>query len=182
MLIGAEVDGKHYAKLANAPGVFTLSGMAGIINMKPFNLINKFAMLVNIDLVDRLSITGGERDLVAEIHGTGENAVFSLNNRRAEGRSFREFYQAVIGLLIEAELPGQVRQDREGGEIQIEYLLKPSADVPAGTLSGDLVSITLIPFNRDFYALRQEGATEFLISRSQVRKIYEAAAAVAYTQ
>jgi hypothetical protein len=42
--------------------------------------------------------------------------------------------------------------------------------------------IKLIPYNRDFYALNRDGAVEFLISRTQIDGIYEAAKNMAYTE
>jgi len=172
LLIGNEFNGKHYAKLANAPGVFTLNGMESVVNIKPFTLINKFILLVYIDSVDHLSINGGEKNLSVDFRGTGDDALYYLNGKKAETSSFKTFYQAVIGLLADAEYPGPVRQSENSGELTIEYRLNnPPGEHPA---------ITLVPFNRDFYALKQEGATEFLISRSQVRRIYETADAVIY--
>jgi len=174
LLIGNEVNGRRYAKLAGAPGVFTLYGMESIVNVKPFTLINKFALLVYIDWVDHISINGGEKNLSVDLRGTGDDALYYLNGKKAETNSFKTFYQAVIGLLVDAEYPGQVRQSDNSGEVTIEYRLNNPPEERA--------SFSLIPYNRDFYALKQEGATEFLISRNQVRRIYETADAMIYTE
>ena len=173
--IGNLTDTKRYAKLAGAPGVFTLDGLDTVINARPFSLINKFALLFNIDHVDRLSVSGGERDLNAEMQGTGDDAVFTLNGKKAESRSFKTFYQAVIGLLADAEYPGPVRGAEDAGaNITIEYRLN--------TPPGARASVSLIPYNRDFYALSQDGTIEFLISRNQIHKIYETADAVVFEE
>ena len=174
LLIGNEVEGKRYAKLADAPGVFTLNDMENILKAKPFSLIDKFALLVNIDTVDRLTISGGEEILSVSFQGKGDDAGFFLNGRKAEADTFRIFYQAVISLFIDAEYPvnNPARQSVDTAEITIEYELN--------TPPGGKASISLIPYNRDFYALRQEGSTEFLISRNQARRIFEAAANVKF--
>jgi len=174
LLIGNELNGKHYAKLANAPGVFTLDGMESVVNVKPFTLVNKFALLVYIDWVDHLSINGGEKNLSADFRGTGDDALYYLNGRKTETSSFKTFYQAVIGLLVDAEYPGPVRQSEDSGELTIEYRFNNPP--------GERAVITLIPYNRDFYVLKQEGTTEFLISRTQVRRIYETADAMVYDE
>jgi hypothetical protein len=174
LLIGNEIDGKHYAKLAGAGGVFTLYGMESVVNVKPFTLIDKFALLVHIDQVDHLSITGGEKNLSVDFQGEGDDGLYYLNGRKTETGSFKTFYQAVIGLLVDAEYPGPVQQNENSGELTVEYRLN--------TPAGELASFTLIPYNRDFYALRQEGVTEFLISRNQVRRIYETADAMIYDE
>ena len=172
LLIGNPVDGKRYAKLPGEPGVFTVSGMEDLLTAKPFSLIDKFALLVNIDSVENLSVSGGERPLNADFQGTGDDAVYLLNGKQAESKSFKTWYQAVIGLLSDAEYPGPAAQAAGTGNITIEYrLTRPP---------GARASITLVPYNRDFYALNQEGTTEFLISRNQVQKIYETADAMVF--
>jgi len=167
LLIGNEVGGRHYAKLADAPGVFLLDDMRYVVSARPFYLINQFPILIAIDTVDRLTITGGERLITASVQGTGQNMAFYLNDRRVEDRAFRIFYQAVIGLLVDAEYTGPGPQLQNDEEIIIEFLLRSPA--------GERVSISLIPYNRDFYILKQDGAMEFLISRNQVRRIFETA-------
>jgi len=174
LLIGNEIDGKRYVKLAGAPGIFTLNGMENVVNVKPFTLIDKFAFIVNIDWVDHLSITGGEKNLSADLRKEGDDSIFSLNGRKTNTDSFRTFYQAVIGLLVDAEYPGAARQNDNSGELTFEYRLNNPP--------GEKATFTLIPYNRDFYALRQDGATEFLISRNQVRRIYETADSMVYSE
>jgi len=173
LLIGNEIDGKRYAKLAGAPGVFTLDGMESVVNAKPFNLIDKFTFIINIDWVDHFSISGGEKNLSADLRKEGDDSVFILNGRKTNTDFFRTFYQTVIGLLLDAEYPGAAaRQSDDSGELTVEYQLNNPP--------GEKAAFTLIPYNRDFYALRQDGATEFLISRNQVRRIYETADAMIY--
>ena len=174
--IGDRVDDKIYAKLADAPGVFTLKNLDIVLNAKPFDLMDKFALLVNIEMVDLLVISGGERTLRAEFQGKGDDAVYTLDGKKAEEKSFKTWYQAVIGLLVDAEYPSTAPKPAASGSgnIVIEYDLN--------TGGGERASITLIPFNRDFYALLQEGQVEFLISRSQVQNIYETAEKVVFEE
>jgi hypothetical protein len=146
--------------------------MEGVINIKPFDLIDKFALLINIENVEHLSISGGEKNLNADIRGEGDDRFYYLNGAKSEPSSFKAFYQALIGLIIDAEYPGPASQSEDAGELSIEYQLN--------TPPRERISFTLIPYNRDFYALMQGGAAEFLISRSQVRRIYETADAVTY--
>jgi len=176
LLIGDRLNDKRYVKLPNSPGVFTLSGLDGLVDVRPFGLLDKFALLVNIDSVDNLTVTGGERFLNADFEGKGDEGVYFLNGKKADTKSFKTWYQAVIGLLSDAEIPAgtitpAMNPTGTGtpatGEITIEYKLNTSPGLRA--------SITLVPYNRDFYALRQEGTMEFLISRNQVRKIWETA-------
>jgi len=173
LLIGNEVQGMHFAKLPNAPGVFTLFGMESIINIKPFDLIEKFPLLVNISLVDHLEVRGGEKHLSLDFIRQSDNEEFFLNGKKVQDRSFRSLYEAIVGLLSEAEYQGAPIPDQNrDGSITIEYTLN--------TPPGEKLSLTLIPYNRDFYAILQEGTTEFLISREEVNKIFTRAEAAVY--
>ena len=175
LLIGNQVAGMYYAKLANAPGVFAVSGIDGIVNVKPFTLMDKFPLLVNIAKVDHLSVTGGDKPFNADFQGKEDDAVYTLNGKKAESKSFKVWYQAVIGLLSDAEYPGPAKNPEDAGKagtITIEYQLN--------TPSGARTSITLIPYDRDFYALQQEGTMEFLIDRKQVNNIFTTADTVTY--
>jgi hypothetical protein len=177
LLLGDAISGMRYAKFPHAPGVFTVYGAENLVNANPFSLYATFALLVNIQSVDRITVSGGGRTLNVEVNDREEEPVFSLNGRRAEERSFRQFYQAVIGLLADAEFragPDFTWDPNNDENITIEYqLFSPP---------GERVSITLLPYNRDFYVLRQEGTMEFLISRNQVRRIYDTADALVYQE
>jgi hypothetical protein len=177
LLLGNEVDGLRYAKFPHSSGIFTVYGAESIVNANPFSLVDKFALLVNIQAVDSFTVSGGGRTLYAEANDREEEPVFTLNGKRAEERSFRQFYQAVIGLLMDAEYhadPGFTWDLSSDENITIEYRLY--------TPPGERMSITLLPYNRDFYVLRQEGTMEFLIARNQVRRIFEAADALVYQE
>ena len=169
LLVGNRIDDKYYAKLAGAPGVFTLVFLDAVLNVKPFSLLEKFALLINIDMVDQLTVTGGVRDLRADFKGKGDDAVFYLNGKKADTKTFKTWYQAVIGLIFDAELPRDAAPPQRGGpgEIFVEYQLN--------TAPGARASLSLIPYNRDFYVLLQEGYMEFLISRKEVNRIWETA-------
>jgi hypothetical protein len=169
---GTRVSGMHYAKVAGNDSVFTLEGLENIISVTPFSLTDKFAMIHFIDNVDSFTVTGDGRTLTATVQGKGEDAIFRLNGRRCGDQEFRVFYQAVIGLLIDAEHTGPVTRG-EGTDFVIEYRLN-TPEVTTG--------IRLIPYNRDFYVLEREGASEFRIARTQVRKIFDEADKMVYAE
>jgi hypothetical protein len=173
LLLGNAVEGAYYAKKADAPGVFTVAALEPLINTRPFTIVDKFALILNIDSVDRFVISeDGNALLTAEIKGKGDEAVFTLNGKRTADKPFRTFYQAVIGLLADAEYSGPRPSDSVSGIITIRYWMN--------TPPGKEMGLSLIPHNRDFYILNIDGVTEFLISRSQVKKIFESADAMEY--
>jgi hypothetical protein len=177
LLIGSQIDGKHYAKLSGKPGVFTVNNFDSVLNIKPFSLIDNFPLLVNIDSVNDFSVTGANRVLRAQIKGADDDMTYYYDGKQAKEEQFKKFYQAVIGLLFDAEYPNPGRRSTapsDPGNIVIEYRLhKPAGERP---------SITLVPYNRDFYAVWQEGTMEFLVSRNQVNLIFERADEMVYIE
>jgi hypothetical protein len=175
LLLGNPQGDAYYAKKAGSPGVFTIAGLEPVINAKPFTIVDKFALILNIDSVDRLVISeDGKALLTAEIQGKGDEAVFTLNGRRTVDKPFRNFYQAVIGLLADAEYSGPRPLANVSGVMTIRYWLN--------TPPGQEAALSLIPYTRDFYILSIDGVTEFLISRAQVRKIFDSADSMEYTE
>jgi hypothetical protein len=170
LLLGNEEAGETYARRAGSPEVFTLAGLETLRRIRAFELTDKFALLINIESVETLKVAGEGKVLSAETRGSGDEALYFFNGKQAEEKSFKNWYQKVIGLLVDAELPAGEAPPRGEG-ISIDYTLRTSP-FKAG--------IRLIPYNRDFYALDQAGAVEFLVSRSQVREIFEAAEAMVY--
>jgi hypothetical protein len=175
LFLGKAAGDAYYARKAEAPGVFTVAGLEPLINAKPFTIVDKFALILNIDSVERLVVSeDGKALLTAEIKGKGDEAVFTLNGKRTADKPFRGFYQAVIGLLVDAEYSGPRSSGGVSGVIEIRYRL----NTPPGQETG----LSLIPHNRDFYILSMDGISEFLISRAQVRKIFESADAMEYAE
>jgi hypothetical protein len=172
ILYGRNENGVYYAKAAGNDSVFTMGGLDAIINASPFSMIDKFAMIHNIDNVDSFTVTADGRTLTATIQGKGDEAIFHLNGRRCEDKEFRVYYQAVIGLLIDAEHTGPVTRG-DGTDLVVEYKL----NTPLVT-----VGIRLIPYDRNFYILEREGAREFRIARTQVRRIFDEADKMVYVE
>ncbi|MCL2092910.1 MAG: DUF4340 domain-containing protein [Treponema sp.] len=178
LYIGNPVDGAHYAKLPFEPGVFTVRGLNRVASARPLDFLDKFILLIGIDRADAVTLGGGGfPDVSVGIQGQGNNAAFHINGRRAEDRSFRTFYQHVIGLLMDAEVP-QPAPVYTAAELASEdnFFIEFQLNAPPDTTT----RITLVPYNRDFYALHQEGTVEFLVSRQQVRRIFEALDQVRY--
>lgn len=171
IVYGRGENGIRFARLNGEGSVFTIWGLEPVISVTPFTLLDKFALIFMIDNVDSFTVTGDGRTVSATVNGIGDDAIFHLDGKKAEDKAFRVFYQAVIGLLIDAELNGPELRG-EGTDWIVEYKLN--------TPRGATASIRLIPYNRDFFILEKEGAREFLISRNQARRIFELADTMVY--
>jgi hypothetical protein len=174
LLFGRDGEGNLFAKFPDENGVFTVPNLDKLVNTTAFNLADRFALIFNIDMVNFFTVSGEGRTLRADIKGTKDEAEFTLNGKRTLDKEFRTYYQAVIGLLVDAEYPGPLAEPAAGSPVTIEFNLKEPRDTT--------VSITLKPYNRDYYSLTQDGNTEFVISRSQVRNIFETADKMAYAE
>jgi hypothetical protein len=174
LLFGRNSEGELFAKLPDDNVVFTVSNLDPVVSTNAFKLADKFALIFNIDTVNYFTVSGEGRTLRADIKGTKDEPDFALNGKKTLDKEFRNYYQAVIGLLADAEYPGPLDEPAVGSPVTIEFNLKEPRDAR--------VSITLRPYNRDYYAMTQDGNTEFVISRSQVRNIFETADKMAYAE
>ena len=180
LLIGSPIaNNLYYAQVYGDRRVISVGGLNDVMMARPFPLLLRSALILSIDIVERMTITGGPLPINVTVRdGMEENAIFTFNGRRVEDTSFRFWYRTVIGLAFDSEIPDEMEFRSRipsippGEIIHIEYELN--------LFQGARASISLIPYNRDFYALLQEGQIEFLISRNQVNRIWEAAENLEY--
>ncbi|MFQ3619816.1 MAG: DUF4340 domain-containing protein [Spirochaetales bacterium] len=168
-----------FAKLKDSPTVFLIEDIRQDLRIKPFDFIDKFAFILNIDRIDRLHINYLGNKHVGEIKRQKETLTekdkdgkettreqtkesFFLDGKEVEESKFKDLYQSCIGLVVEAEIPPGSKAGTRP-EVSLEYYLNDPA--------GKTVRVDYLPFNRDFYALSRDGAVEFLVSKRQVEKI-----------
>jgi hypothetical protein len=162
-------DGKRFFRLSGKPSVYAVEeSKLSFLTTSPFDLVERFAFIPNIDDVDRLEITAGGVTHTLTLSRTtkppaGDGAdpevvtSFAADGRPVEDGSFRKFYQSVIGLLVE----GEVGNPPAGpAEVRTRYLLNkgPARDV----------TVSYVPYDRDFYAVFIAGRCDFAISRGQI--------------
>jgi hypothetical protein len=167
LLVGNTRGSAQYAKLAGAPEVFTISAIEpAALRAEAFDLVDKFALIINIDIVDSFTVKGNDMTLAGAIKRQNDEETYFFNGRQVAEKDFKNFYESCIGLVADAEHPDRPAKAAPG-EISIEYTLN--------TPPGGKAAVQFAPYNRDFYAVLRDGTAEFLISRRQVRGIYEAA-------
>jgi hypothetical protein len=159
------------------------------LNTKPFDLVDKFVFIPNIDDLDRLEVTAGgathvftlarvtkkateagaEDEVVTTYTGDGKD----LAERYATGRTpdeakeaaesaFKKFYQSVIALSIEGEAPRPVAN---APVIRIRYLLNKGAKRD--------VTVGLAPYDKIFYASFVDGVGGFALTKAQAEAMLE---------
>ena len=177
VFVGNESPDGHYIRLADAPEVYTVADDFSFLETDPFELVSKFALIVNIDEVDEILIEAPQRNyravMVRETLPLPEDAeegeepevetTYFLNDQEVEEDLFKDWYQKVIGLLVEAWDPDSPTQEPT---YEITYLLNREDITEA--------SVSFAPRDRNFYkVIREGGVSEFLISRRQLEEMTE---------
>ncbi len=168
LLFGTEADeGGVYAKQADEDKIFTITEDLGFLDQKAFDFVDKFILLINIDLVESFTIKTPNKTYTSTIEretvekeGEEEDeviATYFLNGVEIAEKPYKKFYQKVIGLLVDSENP----DPKEGkAEVTISFdLNKEGAKMPYAEL---------VPLNKNFYSVYQDGISEFVLSKVQV--------------
>jgi hypothetical protein len=178
LLLGEKVDDDLvYFQLKGEPAVHAIDAeILDFIDVKPFDVVDKFAFIVNIDDVDWARVTGRgksytlsiKREKIAKQEGQESESdeeevkeTYFLDGKEQEESPFKKAYQSLIGLLVDAPYSPPMA---ENPEIRITYNLN----------KGDRREhhITFVPYNIDFYAVFKNGLSEFLISRIQLDNMF----------
>jgi hypothetical protein len=167
LLIGKNRDADYfYAKTPDDPAVFTITkNLATVLDVKPFQLVDRLAYIVNIDTVDKIEITAGglKQTIMLSRKGKQDEPVttYRVGGKTVKEDVFKTFYRSLIGLSFEGELPGKVTETNPAVQTTF-YLNKGKIRV---------YRINYVSYNKDFYAIFRNGQTEFLISKDQVARM-----------
>jgi hypothetical protein len=165
LLIGEPGDESLvYARRGAGGPVFAMEGTdLRFLDVTPFELIETLVFIPSVDQVDRVDLRF--QDVVHRIEilreGTKSAATrsYRVDGARVGEAEFRELYRKLVSLVVEAEAPAPPRAGQEA-ELELTYTLN----------SGEprVYAFEFVPYDRDFLAVTENGAAEFLISRRQV--------------
>jgi hypothetical protein len=174
LLIGKPMDENFiYCKKSGLSSIFTVrSSVLDILDVKPFELVEKFVFIPNIEDVDQINLSGlGFNHLFTIGHqkkdDTKEDSeaqynVYKIDGKKTEEKLFKSIYQNLIGLLFESECSNQPKN--KVPDLSLNYQLNKGS-------KRQKMDIKFIPYNYDFYAVSRNGIIEFLISKDQVEKM-----------
>jgi len=171
LLFGNDLDEQHiHFQIAGKNTVYAMEkeALASLMATTPFELIDRFSFIVMIDYVDEIVIETTDAKHTLTLTRTVKEAekqdeedevitTFALNGKEVGDQEFRDFYQVLIGLIVEAENKEMI--DKKPHVTTIFRFNKEN--MPD-------VSIAYVPYNEDFFAVLRGGAAEFLVSRKQV--------------
>lgn len=169
-LFGAQKDDTQtYFMIKGRPTVYSVATSSlSFMSTKPFDIVDKFIFIPNIDQVDRIDITVDGKTHVLGISRTTQKAekageqdkivaAYSMDGKPAVEEYFKKFYQSVIGLLADGEVRRQVP---DVPEVSVRYTLNQG---PSKT-----VTLDYAPYDRDFYAIFLDGKSVFALTRGQL--------------
>jgi hypothetical protein len=173
LLIGSETEGGRFARFAETPNVFVLSGATPIITTEPYDTISAFALIVGIDIVDSFVVQTPEARYVGEIKRTpveGEEEpeeTYYLNGEEIDEDRFKELYQWAIGLQFDVEMdaPRQGLLERQDPLARITYNLMTDTQP---------LEVAFVPQSQNFSAVVRDGRAEFLIARAKLDRLVRA--------
>ncbi len=169
-LFGAQKnDTETFFTIKGQPTVYsvTTSSLA-FMDTKPFDIVDKFIFIPNIDEVDRMDITVAGVKHVLAITRTTQKATkvgeedkvvpsYSMDGKPAKEEYFKKFYQSVIGLQADGEVHRQVP---DVPDVTVRFTMNKGPSMA--------VTLDYAPYDRDFYAIFMDGKSVFAMTRGQM--------------
>ncbi len=165
-------QGTTYVRLVGEKEVYTAktSLLSFLDTATLASVVDRFAAIVNIANVDSLSVNGASKkfDMAiarkeqyddagkVKLLANGEPdylSTYTINGTQVDEDRFKKLYQALIGIQVQGEVQGEV-----GGEpaVTIRYVFNDGTQP---------VVSEYIPYQKDFYAIRQNGNTVLFYTR-----------------
>lgn len=171
LLFGKELDERYvYFQIAGENAVYAMEkeALAKLEATTPFELIDRFSFIVMIDYVDEIVIETSDDEYILTLARTVKEAAkqgeedevvtaYSVDGKEIAEEDFKDFYQLLIGLIVEAENK-ELIDEKPYVTTKFSFNKENMPDV----------SIAYVPYNEDFFAVIRGGSAEFLISRKQV--------------
>jgi hypothetical protein len=169
-VFGKDKDAESvYFMIVGAPNVYSVEkSLISFMDTKPFELVDRFAFIPNIDQVDRIQIDSRGKTHVLTLSRTVKKAAvsgdpdetitaYTADGKAVEEKAFKTFYQEIIGLVTD----GEIKKPAVGtAELVTRFTLN--------TGEVKLATVAYIPYNKDFYAISLNGKQAFAISKSSI--------------
>jgi hypothetical protein len=161
-----------YFMIKGQHSVYTTdSSSLSFLATKPFDIVDKFTFIPNIDDVDSVTIHANGATHSLAITRTTKKAdkagdpdvvvpAYAVDGKSAEEDNFKKFYQALIGLQVEGEA---VRRVANNPEASVTFNLNK------GTTK--TVRVDYTTYDRDFDAIFLNGVNEFALTKEQLTKM-----------
>jgi len=171
-LFGDEKGTQTWFALRGQPGVYLVdTSSLDFLKTKPFDVIDKFAFIPNIEDVDRIDITSGGKTHTLLITRTTKKAAkagdpdevtaaYTADGKTVDDGNFKVFYQVVIGLQLEGETAKKVPN---APEVSVKFSLNKGEQ--------KTVRVDYAPYDRDFDAIFLNGVGGFALTKGQIAEM-----------
>ncbi len=160
-----------YFKTADSDSVYTMEkSLTDFMNIKPMEIADKFALIVNIEDVDKVVLEGkGETHTLSMTRRTEKAkekdkedevvTTYFLDGKKKEEDPFKDFYQSLIGIVVDAEKDHTAQGQPD---FKITYYLNKGSRPER--------NVAFIPYDDNYYSVVQDGdmESEFLITRKRL--------------
>jgi len=151
-----------YVKVEGNNAVFNVASSAlEFKDVEPFQLIEKFAFITNIDGVSKIVIHSPGKQTTLEIIKNGEESEYKVNGQKAAESPFKKAYQEVIGLIVDGMVTEQVQ-----GTPEVSYTFYFNDGSPE-------VTVEYVSMNDRNYAVFKNGKCDFYILKKKVNQMLE---------
>jgi hypothetical protein len=168
-IFGDQKGTQTWFAIRGQPGVYLVdTSSLDFLKTKPFDIIDKFTFIPNIEDVDRMDITSGGKTHSIVITRTTKKAAksgdpdvvtsaYTADGKTVADEDFKKFYQALIGLQLEGETAKRVP---DAPELSVTFSLN----------KGEVrrVRVDYAPYDRDFDAIFLNGVGDFALTKGQL--------------
>lgn len=167
-------DDKRYFQVAGSDAVYTmLDSKLDFMDIEPFDLVQKFALMVNIKDVDKIVVENKgvshtltlEREVLSPSTDDEEEeelVTYRADDRIVQEKAFKRFYQMLVSLSVDVE---KTVEPKEDADVAVTFHLNKGKERE--------IRVEYVPYDRDFYSFVRDGNSDFLIARSSVEQMLE---------
>lgn len=137
-----------------------IGSVDSVFALEPFDYLLKIPALVNIETVSRVDITADGKEYQMSIDGN----EYSLGKKKVEKDAFTTLYQALAGIIFDAEYEGS---DAETGDevLSVTYV--------RNTEEAPKITITYSTYDDSNYSIAVNGTERFLVNIEDVDALIE---------
>lgn len=165
-------EGRVYFKQADSTSVYTMSTDAIdlFMNTKPFDVVDKFAMLISIEDLNKIVVTKDGKATTFDITVTKEKdnndketviIGCSVDGKEYPEDDFKKLYQNFIGLMLDLEYNGA------------KVTGTPEISITFHTIDNKVLESKYYKYDDKYYIFDKDGTQEFLVSRRQFDNTFE---------
>lgn len=140
--------------------VYTLPSelINNIMGLEPFDYILKIPVLVNIETLESVEITAGNKEYVMSI----EDGKYKFDGKTVKKEEFTSLYQALQSVILKEETAGEAKEEPE--EILKMIFKRSGEEMPDEEL-------VYSSFDEESYLLSINGTVKFMVSKEEVDEL-----------